>query len=561
MAEEYGSTLQTQSSRASGGRRAEVALLAGLRDAASTGESLLQFAQTHGVPEATMRYWVSRAQQCGAPASFVRFVESPEGLEVLHRIVVAATFVLTQEVGGGVRAVCSFLERSGLWRVVAAGYGTQQEAVKAMEEVIVGFGAEQRAELASTMSPRDITVTQDETFHDEPCLVAIEPVSNFILVEQYASDRQAETWKAVMNKALSGLPVTVIQSTSDEGSSLLSAARDSGAHHSPDLFHPLQDISRATSLPLQRKVEAAERAASEAAQRLNAMLDEAEAYDSAPHGPGRPRDYEGRLTQADEALKSAEAAVKQARERREKVREAARGISLAYHPFDLRSGAPRDATQVERELKVQFQRIDELTAEVGLSPRCRSHFEKARRLLPQMAGTIAFVHSSIERKIETLDLSPEVKDVMRRQLIPASYLEEIERKQPTAEAKAAVRTAFAELKAAVEAPNTPLSGLSPDAREQVQRAARECARIFQRSSSNVEGRNGVLSLRHHSIHELNERKLQALTVVHNYAIRRADGTTPAARFFGRQHRDLFEELLVKLPLPRRPAARRAVMLH
>ena len=74
------------------------------------------------------------------------------------------------------------------------------------------------------MSPRDITVTQDETFHDEPCLVAIEPVSNFILVEQYAPDRQAETWKTVMNKALSGLPVTVIQSTSDEGSSLLSAA-------------------------------------------------------------------------------------------------------------------------------------------------------------------------------------------------------------------------------------------------------------------------------------------------------------------------------------------------
>jgi hypothetical protein len=112
MAEGYGSTQQTQSNPANGGRRAEVALLAGLREAAATGESLLQFAQAHGVPEATVRYWVSRAQQCGAPASFVRFVESPEGLEVLHRIVVAATFVLTQEVGGGVRAVCSFLERS-----------------------------------------------------------------------------------------------------------------------------------------------------------------------------------------------------------------------------------------------------------------------------------------------------------------------------------------------------------------------------------------------------------------------------------------------------------------
>jgi hypothetical protein len=535
--------------------------LEGLREARSTGESLLQFAQAHGVPEATVRYWVSRARQCGAPASFVRLVESPEGLEVLHRIVVAATFVLTQEVGGGVRAVCSFLELSGLWRVVAAGYGTQQEAVKGMEEAIVAFGVEQRAELARTMRPLDITVAQDETFHDEPCLVAIEPVSNFILVEEYASDRQADTWKTVMKKALDGLPVTVIQSTSDEGSSLLSATRESGAHHSPDLFHPLQDISRATSLPLQRKVEAAERAATDAALSVEALLDEVDAYDSGPHGPGRPRDYEKRFQEADEALKSGEAAVKQAQERRDKVREAARGISSAYHPFDLLSGTPRDATQVEREVKMQFRRIDDLTAEVGLSPRCQSHLEKARRLLPQMVGTIAFVHSSIERKIGTLALPRAVEEVMRGQLVPAFYLKGVERKQPTAEARAAIRATAVKLTAALEAPDSPLTGLSPDAREQAELVARECARIFQRSSSNVEGRNGVLSLRHHSIHELNPRKLQALTVVHNYATKRADGTTPAQRFFGRQHRDLFEELLVKLPLPKRPAARRAVMLH
>ncbi|WP_353889310.1 DUF6399 domain-containing protein [uncultured Desulfobacter sp.] len=44
----------------------------------------------------------------------------------------------------------------------------------------------------------------------------------------------------------------------------------------------------------------------------------------------------------------------------------------------------------------------------------------------------------------------------------------------------------------------------------------ECAQIFQRSSSCVEGRNGHLSLYHHSLHRLSDRKLEALTAVHEF---------------------------------------------
>lgn len=47
----------------------------------------------------------------------------------------------------------------------------------------------------------------------------------------------------------------------------------------------------------------------------------------------------------------------------------------------------------------------------------------------------------------------------------------------------------------------------------------------------MEGRNGQLSLHHHGKHHLSERKLSALTAMHNYFIRRPDGTTAAERFF------------------------------
>ncbi len=52
-----------------------------------------------------------------------------------------------------------------------------------------------------------------------------------------------------------------------------------------------------------------------------------------------------------------------------------------------------------------------------------------------------------------------------------------------------------------------------------------------------------LSLRHHSLHRLSNRKLSALTAVHNYFIRRPDRTTAAERFFGTKPREMFDFLL------------------
>ena len=46
--------------------------------------------------------------------------------------------------------------------------------------------------LAQHMPPKDITVTQDETFTGGLCLVAIEPVSNSILLQQFPLSLQAQ---------------------------------------------------------------------------------------------------------------------------------------------------------------------------------------------------------------------------------------------------------------------------------------------------------------------------------------------------------------------------------
>jgi hypothetical protein len=83
--------------------------------------------------------------------------------------------------------------------------------------------------------------------------------------------------------------------------------------------------------------------------------------------------------------------------------------------------------------------------------------------------------------------------------------------------------------------------------------AESMARQFHRSSSAVEGRNGCLAQMYPNGRGLSEQRLRALTVIHNYGLKREDGTTAAMRLFETDFPDLFPWLLDPmgpLPLPR-----------
>src|SRR5215470_2822187 len=140
------------------------------------------------------------------------------------------------------------------------------------------------------MSPKDITLTQDETFTGGLCLVGIEPVSNYILLEQVAQARDHDTWHALMAQALEGLNCRVIQATSDEAPGLLAYVEQHlGAHHSPDLFHVQHELSKAVAAPMAVKQRAAAKAvaqAEETLKRVHAHLDNAPST-PAKRGPGR----------------------------------------------------------------------------------------------------------------------------------------------------------------------------------------------------------------------------------------------------------------------------------
>jgi len=158
----------------------------------------------------------------------------------------------------GIRSIGWFLELSELDAFIASSYGSQQKVSSQVEHLIGQFGQQEDQRLGQQMPKRNITLCEDETFHPQICLVAIEPVSNFLILEAYAEKCDAVTWNASVDAALKPFSVDVIQCVSDQAAALLSHAQSHlGVHHSPDVFHVQYELSKATSLALNRQEQKA----------------------------------------------------------------------------------------------------------------------------------------------------------------------------------------------------------------------------------------------------------------------------------------------------------------
>lgn len=531
--------------------------VAAFETASAHGTSQREFERQSGVPRTTLQCWLAHKQGLDGDAASIAFFESPAGIAFLHRLQVALFFVFDFLTSSGLRRLGTFLELAGLSRFVAASFGSCQRFSTEMETELRSFDTSQREALTRKMAPKRISLCEDETFHPEVCLVAIEPVSDFILLEKYAEKRNAETWDGAVQGALSGMPVTVLQSTSDEAKGLLTHAKAGlGAHHSPDVFHIQHELWGGTSVGLASQVKQAADAVAAATAALTAEQRAAEQWPLEPHGPGRPPDFEMRLQRSTEAQARALQLHQEAQQRQERCRAAIRGVSQAYHPVDLSTGAPQSAEQVEQVLRERLQEVEAISQEASLPERCQQKIAKAKRLLASMVSTVAFFYREVATCLDGLELPSAARQVVERQLIPAEYLRLASGKASGAETRAALRERAEKLQRLGEA-SVELWGLSPELRARLHRGVKECAELFQRSSSCVEGRNGHLSLKHHCLHRLSAERLEALTTMHNYAVKRPDGTTAAERFFGTKPPNLFEHLVARLDLPARPAAKRS----
>src|SRR5262249_28160566 len=360
------------------------------------------------------------------------------------------------------------------------------------------------ARLARDMPTKAITLAKDETFTGGLCLVAMEPKSNFIVLEQAAHGRDQDTWQALMEQALSGLNCQVIQSTSDEAPGLLAYVEHHlGAHHSPDLFHVQHELVKAVSGPMASKQRAAAKTASEAQERLEHVQGQLQEAGDAPvkRGPGRPPKVPTSLEQVAQEAQAARQEFERISAQREQVAQSIRKIGQVYHFVDMERGVRRNGRLIAADIRAQIDTIRSVAQHEGLSQACLERIAKAERVVPKMQATIEFVSGYVRRQVSQLDLAPPVAYAMHAALIPSCYLERVAHTR-TVSGGEPLRALAERLRTPLFAPGGVLAELSPTAQSQLKHQAQTLAEVFQRSSSNVEGRNGYLSLRNHQLRGL-----------------------------------------------------------
>lgn len=517
------------------------------------GVSERQAAKELKVPRTTLQAWRLWHETLDMCPHVAEFFGSGPGLAFLHRLVLAFHLVCLEVGACGIRLACLFLKLTGLDRFVAASYGAQHKVNREVEQAIVVYREDETARLAKDMPHQDITLTKDETFTGGLCLVAIEPVSNFIILEQLAQARDQTAWNDLMAPALQPLNVRVIQSTSDEGTGLLAYVEHYlEAHHSPDLFHVQHELVKAVSGPMATKERAAHKAISEAREQVERARTRQKNAGDAKRGRGRPPKTPVSLEQAEQALEAASREHERVARQREQVKTHIRGIGQDYHFVDLERAVRRNGHLIASDLQGHIDHIRTIAQREGLSQSALERIEKAERVVPKMRATIEFVSGYVGQQVEQLELPQPISFAMHAKLIPSYYLDRVAGTR-SVEGGKPLQELAERLRAPLFEPGGILSDLSGEAQDRLHDEAKRLANVFQRSSSNVEGRNGYLSLRNHQLRGLNlPRKRACFTAIHNFFLTRPDGTTAAERFFGQKPRSMFAAILESVELAPAP---------
>jgi len=516
-----------------------------------------QYAQEHAIPRSTLGDWLRRPDPPGVAKDVVRFFRSPAGLTFLRRLILALLLIFHHQYGVGIRPLCEFLRLVELDHFVGSSYGSLQFLASQVQAQLSALGKEEGQRLAELMAAKCIALVPDEHFHAGcPCLVAMEPVSGFILVEAYAQNRDSCTWSTLLTQATQDLPVTVVALTSDRAKALIATASFFDAQYTPEIFHGMRDLSSPLIAAMQRRITPLEKELETATWIVEYWQHQQQRASAQPPSSEQSVDFDRLIKQATLRLATATTQLESQQKEQQRAHDAVLGLADDYHVFDANTGAPVKAEPMQTRLDARLKTLEEVANQNDLGKASEEALHKGKGWLTALVATVAWFWEMTERRVQEMSLPEEAEKAVYEKLMAGLYWEQAQRQGRTAEQRQHRRQLAQRLLQEAWGAGSPLRALTQEQQQQVQRLAKELVGLFCRSSSCVEGRNGRLSLLQHGHTRLDPKQLKAQTVVHNYIAQRADGSTAAERFFGVKQRDAFAWLLERLPELPRPAARR-----
>jgi len=519
--------------------------------AVAEGGSLRKAASDLQIPSSSFAAAWTRSRALDGDAATRAFFHSPEGILLLHGLVLALLLVLVFQEGLGVEKVRRVLVLARLDRRVACSASHLRGRVVAMTGMMATFDAEQKATLAPHMPHRMVYLGPDEMFRcGRMILTAPDLVTGMLLVHRIDTHRDGLTWSDAIQQGTHGLSMTLGGLCGDRAGGIQRAAEQSlHVAYMPELFHVQKGLRDTLGRRTRARLAAAEKARTKATTRaLNARLG---------HGADGtildPAVLPAQQVEAALALDVADHAVRDAVEDHTVVGDVTRTLARALHPVDLHTGALCDPAQVEGIVRAQLARLDPLADRLGSG--CVGAVRSARDVIPAWKDAVTQWFVRVIARVNQEGLSVDLAGVLLTVLIPACYLARVSARNHLAAVERAYLRDRSQTMLRQVAEHPEWRDLPRDLRVHLEQVAQECVVWFVRSSSPTEGHNAWTSRRLHRHHDVRDAWLGALRVVHNFLLRRPDGTTAAQRLYGQPHGDLVQYLCARMPLPPMPRNR------
>ena len=436
--------------------------------------------------------------------------ETVVGYRWLVRLVIAVIYHFGIKRGVGAESLSSFFKAIHLETHVSTSPSALRSLKHRVESAILDYGKAEAQQCQPTAG-QGIWLGADETFFGLPTLVLMELASGFIFTEVETPDRTYRTWKEQLPPEWESAEWRCHSLVSDGARALIKLATTGlGTVSVADLFHSLRNLGRPLTRALAQQVMQLTKQEEKLSQRLS----------------------QGAADQTDSSALQAEyESVVQRRQQvsddQQRYRQTRQAISLSVHPFELETGQWQLASDLSTRLSALLPTLNALATDYG-GTSALDAIETFEGQIPALAQGVHAWWQWTTQALAQETQDPEVQTWVVTGLLPWLYWAQQADKTRNPYLKQRYQQATSDAFDVLMAAEFTLTLQEAELQRWTQWGRRMCAN-YQRTSSAVEGRNGYLSQRHHASRGLSAQALTVLTLIHNFDLKRQDGTTAVQR--------------------------------
>ena len=480
------------------------------------------------IPKSSV-YRLRMGQKRRIAATGHHFFETEEGLAWLHRLFIAVLLVFGIQSGVGSVTISLFFNLILVGSYIAISPSSIKNSKQKMRAGIEAFGVIQMLVVLKQCENKELHLGGDETtFGANQFLILMELTSGFIFTEALVTDRKEATWKKHTESLLKPFK-KILSFASDGGKALLNLGKVYLCDNTMDLFHFLKDMRSLFATKFHSKRRAL-------TTKLEKIKKSGATYEDKA---AAEKEINDGLLVLDNGQKQ--------------YRQCLFTVSTQVHPFK-NIVEPKSSLELKSELHEQVELLRRVAKECSITDKYNL-LQRAENRVEPCSLLNDLWHSWVDASLLCNISAPEVQAWAKEVLLPYYYWKQQAKKSKR---KERLRDYYQDIesraKAALDA--------HPLTQEHLIKSwiqwAVAMVNKYQRTTSAIEGRNARLTHYYFATRGVRASHVTALTVLHNFWIRREDNSSAATRLCGTEFPDMFDWLLKympEMPLPRKAKPR------